>query len=284
MEFGPQKPYLNGNHHVNHDAPLATSGASSASAPRSPQPTVFPDPIRLAGPSATLYGLHRFHIGGAPISRWPVLLFGALALVWATGALPGRWIGVGVWILLFAGFIAYGVRLRRRHYVSFAPTTPPDGPVAPLHPQDKVPVYATGLLGVEGRERPFTFLPGFYRTFATGEHAVLCRAAPRRWLGLGAWPPEEQGMWYAFVQPDAIVDLAWGEIKFGVTQVPAAAVTHRVETSVRGGRTRVSHETLYLACSVPTDAARIFMDLHRELPADRVTTPLNSRARRQDPS
>ena len=131
MEFGPKLPYQNGN----HAAPPETSGAAST---RAVKPTVFPAHVRLAGLSAALYGLHRFHIGGAPISRWPVLLLGALALVWATGALPGRWIGVAVWLILLVLFVAYGVRQRRRHYVTFTPSTPPDGGAAPVRPQDKV--------------------------------------------------------------------------------------------------------------------------------------------------
>ena len=68
------------------------------------------------------------------------------------------------------------------------------------------------------------------------------------------------------------------------SQTPATAVTYGIEISKRGRRTQVIHETLYLACFAPTDAKRIFMDLHRELPPESAVAPLKSRSRRQDPS
>ena len=80
-----------------------------------------------------------------------------------------------------------------------------------LAPAAKIAVlYATGTLGVQGRQLLFVELPGFYRTFATREHALLCRAQPRRWAAIVAWPEEEQGLWYAFFLPDQIMTIRAG--------------------------------------------------------------------------
>ncbi len=281
MEFQPKPPHQNGY----HEAPPLLGGASVVAPQRTAQPTVFPAHVPLAGLPAFTYGLHRFHAFGVPLFRLPVLLLTVLALLWLAGALPGRWIGAAACVVLAALLLMAGAMLRRRRYVTFAAATAPALDAAPLPPQEKLPIYATGLLSVEGKARPFTFLPGFYRTFATGEHAVLCRAAGRRWLLVGEWPPEEHGMWYAFVQPDAIISLAWGELQFGVTRLPAIAVAYRHASPTGGrGRVQVTDDLLYLACASQSDALRIFADLHRQLPPGVRPASSATRARRHDPS
>ena len=64
-------------------------------------------------------------------------------------------------------------------------------------------MYVTGGLTVEGSEQRFTFVPGFYKTFATREHALLCQVRPAARVGVLRWPEAEVGMWYAFFQPNA---------------------------------------------------------------------------------
>jgi hypothetical protein len=237
------------------------------------------------GLSAAAYGLYRFNAFGVALLRLPVVLLAALALLWLVGALPGRWVGFAACTALLGLLLIGNAVLRRRRFVAFSPAPPPAHDAATLRPQEKLPIYATGLLSVEGKTCRFTYLPGFYRTFATGEHAVLCRAAGRRWLLVGEWPPEELGMWYAFVQPDDIVSLAWGDLRFGVTRMPAVAVVYRLLSPARGRRrARVTNELLYLASASTADALRIFADLHRQLPPGATLAPSATRTRRHDPS
>jgi hypothetical protein len=243
-------------------------GVSLASAHRRAQPTVFPDDLPLRGPNALLYALHHFQLAGLPVARWISLALLALAAIWATGILPGRWWGCAFWLLAALAFTMWGARARSADYVTFAPGSAPVLSQT-LQPSDKLSVYATGQFNVEGRYQRFTFLPGFYRTFATGEHALLCLARERKWAALASWPPEEPGMWYAFMMPADIIGLHWGELQFGASHAPAVAIDYRL-TIPAGGRRKqdlVRAERLYVAVATQEDGRQLYTDLLQHLPA-----------------
>lgn len=252
---------------VQNGAPLQPSGASAA--PQSHQErTVFPQDARLWGSGAFFYLLHRFHFGGVTAGRWFAILWLLLAAVWTTGALPGRWIGATFWLIVFVLQVAAGLRLRSSDYVNFTHTEVPALSGTPLTPREKLPVHGTGLFNVEGKYQRFVWLPGFYRTFATGEHAVLCLARERRRWFLLSSAPEEAGMWYAFIEPDSLLQLRWGTLTFGATESPAIEVTYRLTIPPSGRRKQptVREETLYLAFTEPEDGRRIYGDLAQHLP------------------
>jgi hypothetical protein len=169
-------------------------------------------------------------------------------------------------------------RYHQQQFVGFVPIAIPSLNRAPLQPHEKLPIYATGLLSVEGREQYFSALPGFYRTFATGEHAVLCRAAERGWLGVLGWPPEEVGMWYTFLNPSDIDTLMWGQLNFGTTQLPALAVVYRLELPAgpRRKNAEVRQVTLYLAARATDDAQQLYVDLLKGLPPEKIVTSLST--------
>jgi hypothetical protein len=257
------QPHRNGA----YEAPHILGGVSSASAHHRAQPTVFPDDVPLRGPNALLYALHRFQLAGLPVARWLGLTLLSLAVVWATGILPGRWWGCGFWLLTALAFTVWGARTRRSDFVTFTPASTP-APGLALQPGDKLAVYATGQFSVEGKYQRFTFLPGFYRTFATGEHALLCLARERKWSALASWPPEEPGMWYVFISPTEITALRWGELHFGATCSPAVAIDYRL-TFPAGGRRKqdlVRAERLYVAVATQEDGGQLYTDLLHHLP------------------
>lgn len=266
-------PYTNGH----YETPLDASGVSLHRPPPVHKPTVFPAELPLVGLGPFLYGLHRFQLAGVPFSRFVAFIWLTIALLAGVGWLPGRWLTMSVALLLFAAQIMLNLRHRRRHYVTFTSAPLPALDQAPLDPSEKLPIYATGLLSVEGRYQHYSSLPGFYRTFATGEHAVLCRVAERTWLGLLNWPPEETGMWYAFVIPPEIQRLAWGNLSFGAKTFPALAIEYRLELppGPRRKQAEIRQELLYLASPEMADAQRLYIDLLTNLPADKIVTSLS---------
>ncbi|MDW8269526.1 MAG: hypothetical protein RMN24_10205, partial [Anaerolineae bacterium] len=127
-----------------------------------------------------LHDVHRCRVLGI---RWqrglPVLLL-ALALIGWLGIRPGGF-GVALGLVGLAIVLGFGSWLaQRRCYVAFRPEMDLAPTSSALAPADKVPVRVSGLLGVEGRERVFAELPGYYRTYASREHAVLARKTLRR--------------------------------------------------------------------------------------------------------
>lgn len=265
-------PYTNGH----YETPLELSGVSL----RPPAPvqklTVFPSDLPIKGTSALLYALHRFEVGGLPLSRYIAALWVGIALLAGLGIIPGRWFTVAISLLLLAGQIALAIRFQKQKYVTFASASLPILNHEPLAISEKLPIYATGLLSVEGRYRAYSALPGFYRTFATGEHAVLCRVPERSWLGVAGWPQDETGMWYAFIHPTDIERITWGNLSFGVTTYPALAVEYRLEIppSPRRKQPEVRLETIYIAAPDMHDAQRLYVDLLSNLPSEKIGTSL----------
>lgn len=209
------------------------------------------------------YSLNRHHWAGATLSRWlqVILLLGALFT--ALGWVPGGWPGAVVWLALF-GLVLFGsVYWQKRDYVQFEESSPPTVVPAPLDPTDKIPIFATGRFSVEGKTQRFTWLQGFFRTFATREHAALCLAPESSFLLLGTWPEREVGMWYCFFMPDQIEDLRWGHVQFDSEPLTCVAVDYQLEVPKQGrfSRAQTLYETFYLACPDPEDAQRILADL-----------------------
>lgn len=250
MNLSPQPPSSNGH----HPAPPAQGGDFAAPRPR----TVFPpEPSRSAG-AGLLYALGRARLGEAPLLRLLWILGALLALADAALPMPrGLWLGGAILFALLVLTITTWAGARRR-FVTFSQGALPQLTPAALLPADKVPVWVTGRLSVEGRERDFTWLPGFYRTFATREHALLCLCRPRRLFGVARWPQAEAGLWYAFFKPQEMLDVYWGTLHFGKASAPALAVTH---TPQHGAKKRRNPETLYIAAEDETLLRRILADL-----------------------
>ncbi len=261
MKFIPSTPSLNGK----HEASPKPSGASVIA----PQPTVFPSDQPRLSVRTLFYYASRYHLGGASFLRWLLILLGAAGLVWAAGWLPGQWWISALCLLALIGLLIGFHYWRRRDFVRFVAMTPPTLSTKPLLPQAKVPVMVTGLFGVEKKHQRFTWLPGFYRTFATREHVLICQITQKPWAWLGRWPDEEVGLWYIFCQPQDIRQIEWGEIAFGAEARTAIAITHRVTVAKqrRFRAEQIRDEKVYLAFATADAGEVIWADLHHDLPA-----------------
>jgi hypothetical protein len=231
------------------------------------QRTVFPaDVLPFSLPTA-LYALSRSEVAGVKLWRLVQWLFLVAAAVWTVG-LPGRlWGGAGVVLALFVlqGLL---VRERRRGFVRFVPAPTPAVTPRALTPSEKIPVFVTGRFQVERKHQRFTWLPGFYRTFATREHALLCQVADGPVPGIGRWPEGEAGLWYIFFTPAAVQSITYGTLRFGRRTLPALALTHRPPTDEEPPKrsSRPLVETVYLAFADSAQGQQILADLRYDRP------------------
>jgi hypothetical protein len=198
-------------------------------------------------------------VAGLPALRWLYGLLCCLPLLALLLPMPWPFLGVLGPLLLIALWL-WAWAARRGSYVRFTPL--PASPVTPrpLPPSAKLPVYVSGLLAVENKVRPFGGLPGFYRTFATREHALICQA--RRRDGLATWPEEEVGLWYAFFTAAHVHGLCTGAIAFDRTTLPGFALDYTPPQPLGGKkRRRPQRLTLYVAFANPADFQAALADL-----------------------
>ena len=225
--------------------------------------TAFPEDVSPRGLGFLLFGLSRYQINSAPASRYVSVPLFLLAVLWSTGLMPSRWVGTALFALAWASFVMVIWRFRRRNYVRFVEG---DGPLPTperLTAGDSIPIWATGRFTVEGKYGRFTFLPGYYRTFATGEHAVLCLVRDRRFLRIARWPSDDLGMWYAFISPDRIRHVSVGNLTFGSRPSSAVAIDYDlvIPASNNSNREEVRPETLYLVCEDENERRQLVADL-----------------------
>jgi hypothetical protein len=249
------QPSMNGK----VEAPSFIGGASAVSAQR----TIFPE-VHLTRTAQTLfYWLSRHFLAGISLWRWLLGTLLVLALLWGVAGLPGQWWVTLLVLLGCSGAVAWFFYWRRRDYVYFSPLPRPGITPSALAVADKVAIFVTGHLTVENKAQRFTWLPGFYRTFATREHAIMCHVKQQSYLGLGHWPENEVGLWYLFFSPQELVQLDWGNLTFGREVYLAIAVTYQRTIPARGRfqPERVINEIVYLAVASEDDGKQILADL-----------------------
>ena len=212
--------------------------------------------------SRLIYHLDRMMLAGAPVVRW---IDGFLLLIGALGAfafVPGRFLTAGLCLVLFASFIWLRRHWRSRDYVQFLESAPPAVTPQPLAPKDSVPIHASGYFTVEEKSERFTWLQGYFRTFATREHAVICLVQPKRFL-LAEWPEKDVGMWYVFFFPKSVRAVRYGTVNYGRNTQTCLAIEHEILIPKRGrfSRERTVQETVLLASPTEEDTRRILADL-----------------------
>ena len=227
--------------------------------------TIFPSDALADSFSSFLYKAYHHEVGAIRLTRW--LVMGLIAatvgllvfrLWWLSGALA-----------LAATALIVSIRLwRRRDFVRFQAEALPAVTPQKLRPSDKLPIYATGHFSVEGQYARYTYLPGYYRTFSTREHALLCLVRSSSFLRVATWPPEQTGMWYAFFTPALMHDVRYGMLHFNRQASPAIAVEYDF-SYVKPGRSKqeILRETIYIACADQDTAQRVLADLLVEGPA-----------------
>lgn len=242
--------------------------------PPVPPRTAFLPERPVDSPRALLYHLARRQLLGLPLIRWLYLLL-CLTPLLMTLLLPLPWSFVGgLGPLLLIGLWLWEWSARKQGYVRFTPLPAPPVTPKPLPPKAKLPVYVSGLLAVENKARPFAAVPGFYRTFNTREHALLCRVRAQGITGLGAWPPDEEGLWYAFFTADHVHSVRTGIIAFDRTPMAGFAVDYTPPQPLDGKRRRrPQRQTLYVAFPQPEDFQTALADLAVD-PPTRAAAPI----------
>lgn len=162
--------------------------------------------------------LHRHHWFGAPLDRWLSVLIISIAGLMTIRWLPGGITGIVVCGVLVLILFMLQTWAARNSYVVFRNEAAPVRQMlgAPmLQPMDKLPVRATGLFEVEGKERAFTELQAYLRSFETREHVVMALVPPSIAFLLGRWPDHEIGMWYIFFKNTDLRRIIPGSLWFG---------------------------------------------------------------------
>jgi hypothetical protein len=156
---------------------------------------------------------------GWPLLRWLTLLSALPFVGWLNG-----W-ALLIWLAAASACKVWATLCQRTHFTHFAPhaDTPLPAPQPLAH---KTALYASGLLQVGQKVQHFAFLPGFYRTFATREHALLCQVRPRSIWRIARWPEDEVGLWYAFWTASQLTAVTPGQIDNGQQRLPALAITY----------------------------------------------------------
>ena len=257
------KPSTNGKYEA---PPRQFNQGGAFVMPASPR-TAFPEDPPQPGLSPILYNLSHYAFSGIQLVKWIYWLLLFCAALWALGLLPGHWWGVGVCLFILIGLTTTLFAQRRHDFVVFHPLPLPTVTPQRLEAKLKIPVHATGLFMVENKYRRYTWLPGFYRTFATQERALLCLVRDRNFARISHWSETEVGLWYVFFMPDAVQQVRWGMLHFGKTIRPAIAITYQSAKARRKDKTGVAKETIYLAVPQVEDSYAILADLVCDIPA-----------------
>lgn len=224
------------------------------------------------------YQVNRHHWMGAPMDRWGIVALLILAGLFAIRWLPGGAVGVLVCALLLGVLLLLRSVAARHFFLVFAAEGEPSRrrpDAAMMNPADMLKLRATGRFEVEGRTQNFTELLAYFRSFETREHAIMAICPPASFMGVGAWPGHEIGMWYMFFKHKEIQRIDPGELEFGRNCRPALRIEVRREIPPStspldvwggyrsGGRTKSKYEdaTLFLSFDSLDDRARVLADL-----------------------
>ena len=152
---------------------------------------------------ALAHGLERRSLLGVRLGSWarwlPII---ALLVGWVLDWPPA----VMIALLLVALWINYSLwRARRDNYNRFVPGQSAAGGVpihAALPPNERLPILATGLFSVSGRESRLLLRPAKYWRVPLGDHVVMAEEEPGKFL-------------YQFFDAQSLQELREGLLLFG---------------------------------------------------------------------
>lgn len=144
------------------------------------------------------------------LARWvPILLFlfgwwrNWPAAVLALLSLLIIWVNYSLW------------RAKRDNYMRFVPggdSLPEEADLTSLPPNQKVPVRATGLFSVSGRENNLLLAPASYWRVPLGDHVVMVEEQPGKYL-------------YQFFGAKSLQNIQPGWLLFGAKPIETLAVS-----------------------------------------------------------
>jgi hypothetical protein len=201
------------------------------------------------------------------LARWlGVLLLGAaLGSLFVQALRPWAALAIG---LFFLGYLVLLRWASRHRYIRYAPLSLEDvapsdlSAVRPLRVEELVPVRASGLFSVEGKEQYYVDLEADFETVGTREHIILGRVLPSKFLVVGHWSYGELGWWYIFVRPAMLRGLGVGLLYFGAEPLQTLRVVYAPEPEVE--------QTVYLTFQDDSALRRVWNDLLLDAPADLV--------------
>ncbi len=251
-----------------HDTPPMTGGVSSITSKR--RRTVFLPEIPARSFRSISYAVHRCEFGEIHGNYYITMFLALLAIIWATGLLPGRWIGACFFLILIAIQMVSGIIMKRRDFVVFHEDDHRETKPGYISDNTRLPVYVTGRLSVEGRDRRYTCVPGFYKTFATREHALLCQLRDRKVFRSLRWPIDEVGMWYAFFNPRDVIAYRRGKLIFGANPLPTLAIEiERCQTKAKRFSSETKEdcevETLFISSEDENVLEQIASDIYSDM-------------------
>ncbi len=194
---------------------------------------------------------------------WVILLLLVLALLFYFGVLPGgATLAILALVLILVELLSQWWATSR-FYVIFeaAESTIQDGTAPVLGPRDKVLLRASGVFTVEGKEKRFTDLLAYYRTFDTREHSIMARRTPSRFLALGREKSETLGMWYIFFMPKDLNGVTPGRLYFGGAPNPALRLDYVRFNSKGKARTSVAYLSFETKRSMEQVMADLLLDM-----------------------
>jgi len=217
------------------------------------------------------YQIRHHRVGGWALDRWVITLaWGASVLIGLQWFLRGQpvlppwhWVILALLLLGGLGLLILRGWAARRSYVIFEPQPGLTAPsAAPMSPEDKASVLATGAFEVHGRVRTFVGLQAYWRSYASREHAVMAIQHQTHFL-LGRSPAEDVGMWYMFILPAAIAEIMPGQLHFGREVGPALRVGYRRQPpAIEGKRpTKAVNATAYVAFEDEAARGQVWADL-----------------------
>lgn len=239
-----------------NSAPRTERGAFAA------QRTEFPAPRPVDSSRALAYQLARQQWLTFPLLRWATFAVVLLVILWLLLRLPGSPAVIALGAAVIVALWVWQRTARAAGYVRFTPE--PLEAVSPARQEAalKRPVYVSGWLTVQNKAQLFAGVPGFYRTFPTREHALLCQVRPPKLLGVAEWPAEETGLWYVFFRPEQISAVRAGRLQHDRTPLPALAVTYRPsDPALLKRRGQAQQTTVYIAFNDAAERSAVLADL-----------------------
>jgi len=215
------------------------------------------------------YRLRRHFCMGWSLARWLGILIG-VASVWSLARWWPRLEPALALAGLFVGFCLFLGWASRRGFVDFRALPPGEAlggwpQPLPLRVEEMVPVRTSGWFTVEGRNQYYASVESDYETVETGEHIILGRVYPSRFLLAGHWPDHEVGWWYVFFEPAMIQELSVGRLGFGLYPSLALRVVYSADGQHR--------QTIYLAFQDLGSLKRVWTDLLKGAPTGAETKP-----------
>lgn len=216
------------------------------------------------------YRLRRHFWLAWSLGRWLGFLIVAAGLVILIRRWPLFWPTLLLWGLCLVStvFLGWAARRRHVHFEELPPTQvlpQSENPASPLATEELVPVRASGWFTVQGKRQYYMDIEADYETVGTGEHIVLGRVHPSRFLYLGQWPSDQLGWWYVFFQPNLIRDMSLGHLHFGTEPRPTIRVLYAPDTDEEKEEEE-EEETIYLTSTDIPQLHRIWADLQHEAP------------------